>query len=78
MKDYEPFRLDQFQSLEDNKVYNNFNKLEFSEESDDLKKIQVEIEQDTNEFITCMKDSVFYGSGIQNFFNQEIDLLGNG
>jgi hypothetical protein len=52
-----------------------FAKLKFSEDSENLGEIQHEIEQDVREFILCMKNSVFYGSGIQRFYNQELDKL---
>jgi hypothetical protein len=52
-----------------------FDKLVFSAEAELLSEIQQEIEADINEFITCMKNSIFYGSGIQRFYNQELDKL---
>ena len=54
---------------------NQFDDLKFGKDSDTLKKIQTEIEQDVNEFINCMKNSIFYGSGIQRFLYQELDKI---
>jgi hypothetical protein len=52
-----------------------FSKLKFSEDSKELKDIQMEIESDMNEFKACMKNSVFYGSGIQRYYNSELDRI---
>jgi hypothetical protein len=54
---------------------NQFDDLKFSQDSDSLKKIHTEIEQDVNEFISCMKNSIYYGSGIQRFLYQELDKI---
>jgi hypothetical protein len=50
-----------------------FEKLKFSPEAEFLSEIQVEIQEDLSEFVNCMKNSVFYGSGINRFYNQELD-----
>ena len=50
-----------------------FEKLKFSHDAEFLSEIKVEIEEDLDEFVNCMKNSVFYGSGINRFYNQELD-----
>lgn len=50
-----------------------FDRLKFSPEAEFLSEIQTEIEGDLKEFVNCMKNSVFYGSGINRFYNQELD-----
>lgn len=50
-----------------------FSGLKFSNDAGDLPSIEAEIEQDFSEFLFCLKNSVFYGSGILRFFNQELD-----
>lgn len=63
-------------SLNDQKYSNNqFEQLKFSKDSETLAEIQLEIEQDVEEFITCMKNSIYYGSGIQRFLYQELDKI---
>lgn len=49
--------------------------LSFSKDADSLVRIQIEIEQDVEEFINCMKNSIYYGSGIQRFLYQELDKI---
>ncbi len=49
--------------------------LTFSKDADSLVRIQSEIEQDVEEFINCMKNSIYYGSGIQRFLYQELDKI---
>jgi hypothetical protein len=50
-----------------------FNKLEFSEQPETFEEVHKEINEDVNEFLECMKNSIFYGSGIQRFYNSELD-----
>ena len=50
-----------------------FNQLKFSENPQHLSEVQLEIEQDINEFLNCMKNSIFYGSRIQRFYCSELD-----
>lgn len=50
-----------------------FSTLEFVPDSSNFTEVASEIDADINEFIACMKNSVFYGSGIQRFYNQELD-----
>lgn len=54
---------------------NQFDDLKFSRDANSLAKIQIEIEQDVNEFICCMKNSIYYGSGIQRYLYQELDKI---
>jgi len=54
-----------------------FNDLTFSQNSENLTEIQNEIEQDINEFLNCMKNSIFYGSRIQRFYFSELDKFKN-
>lgn len=54
---------------------NQFDGLMFSRDAENLSEIQAEIEQDVEEFIACMKNSIYYGSGIQRFLYQELDKI---
>ncbi len=54
-----------------------FNDLTFSQNSENLTEIQNEIEQDIDEFLNCMKNSIFYGSRIQRFYFSELDKFKN-
>lgn len=70
-KDQNPFGDD------DDEVEDQFNDLTFSQNSENLMEIQNEIEQDINEFLKCMKNSIFYGSRIQRFYFSELDKFKN-
>ena len=50
-----------------------FNKLKFGEEPEYMDLVQEEIESDIGEFLNCMKNSIFYGSGIQRYYSLELD-----
>ncbi len=50
-----------------------FDKLTFSSDAEFLHEIQQEIKEDIDEFVNCMKNSIFFGSGIQRFYNSELD-----
>ena len=50
-----------------------FDKLPFSNDAEFLHEIQQEIKEDIDEFVNCMKNSIFFGSGIQRFYNSELD-----
>jgi hypothetical protein len=50
-------------------------KLNLSEDTNNLIKIQHEIELDVSEFVMCMKYSVYHCSGIHRFYIQELDNL---
>lgn len=50
-----------------------FSQLKFSENPEHLSEVQQEIEEDINEFLNCMKNSIFYGSRIQRFYSSELD-----
>ena len=52
-----------------------FNNLTFSPPSERLPQVQQEIEEDINEFLNCMKNSVFYSSGIHRYFGSELDKI---
>jgi len=54
-------------------VDSQFNRLKFSENPEHLSEVQREIEEDINEFLNCMKNSIFYGSRIQRFYSSELD-----
>ena len=41
-----------------------FDKLTFSSDAEFLHEIQQEIKEDIDEFVNCMKNSIFFGSGI--------------
>lgn len=47
----------------------------FTPDAEFFKDICIELQQDTNEFIECMKNPVFYGSGIHRYYYQELDKL---
>jgi hypothetical protein len=51
-----------------------FNKLNFSPDASSLQDVQDEIATDFEEFLSCMKNSVFYGTGVQRLYNQELDM----
>ena len=51
-----------------------FNNLTFSQ-SERLPQVQQEIEDDINEFLNCMKNSVFYASGIHRYYGSELDKI---
>lgn len=55
--------------------HNQYAGVYFSPDAENVAQIQNEIEEDINEFLECMKNSVFYGSGIQRYYNQELDNL---
>jgi len=52
---------------------NQFENLDFKKLPEVLSEVQEEIEEDINEFLKCMKNSIFYGSGIQRFYSSELD-----
>jgi hypothetical protein len=59
----------------ENKTNNNednFEKLTISDPCSNSDQVFVEIEEDFNAFLLCMKNSVFYGSMIRNFYSQEL------
>ena len=62
-----------FGSESEPKKENSYSKLEFSNASATRDEVLVEIKEDLTEFINCMKNSVFYGAGILEYFNQELD-----
>jgi hypothetical protein len=51
-----------------------FDNLEFSPDAESLQELQAELEADFEEFIACMKNSIFHGSGIQRLYNLELDM----
>ncbi len=51
-----------------------FQKLYFSQDSRTLREIQEEVNTDIKMFLECIKNSVFFGSGISRFYNQELDI----
>ena len=50
-----------------------FDGIKFSSDASNFEETCDELEEDLEEFIKCMQNSVFYGSGIQRFYNQELD-----
>ena len=62
---YEPYNV----------VNSKFNKLKFSPLPERFEQVHTEIEEDINEFLNCMKNSVFYWSGIQRYYGSELDKI---
>lgn len=52
-----------------------FDKLQFNKSPTTIEEVQQEIQQDLQEFLECMKNSVFYSSGIQRFQSSELDTF---
>ncbi len=51
-----------------------FQKLFFSQDAHSLQQIHAEINSDIDMFLKCLKNTVYYGSGISRFYNQELDI----
>jgi hypothetical protein len=54
---------------------NPYEKLAFSPDSPKIVDVLKEIKEDLEEFKSCMKNSVFFGSGILEYYNQELDNI---
>ena len=52
-----------------------FGMLRFPSNSELLEDVQTEIEQDIAEFLNCMENSVYYWSGIREFYGTELDKI---
>jgi hypothetical protein len=57
------------------KKENPYEKLAFSPDAPKINDVLKEIKEDLEEFKSCMKNSVFFGSGILEYYNQELDNI---
>ncbi|CAF0816449.1 unnamed protein product [Brachionus calyciflorus] len=55
------------------KVNNPFEKLVFTPDAENFDQVHNEIQEDLAEFLECIKNSIFYGSGIQRYYNSELE-----
>ncbi|RNA13273.1 dynamin family [Brachionus plicatilis] len=62
--------------LEDlSKTNNPFERLVFSPDAENFEQVRREIKEDFGEFLECLKNSIFYGSGIQRYYNSELENM---
>lgn len=55
------------------KTNNPFEKLVFTPDAKNFDQVHKEIMEDLAEFMECIKNSIFYGSGIQRYYNSELE-----
>lgn len=55
------------------KINNPFEKLVFTPDAENFDQVHKEIQEDLAEFLECIKNSIFYGSGIQRYYNSELE-----
>ena len=62
-----------FYLTDQNKNLNPFEKLVFTQDAENFVQVHKEIQEDFVEFLECVKNSIFYGSGIQRYYNSELE-----